>query len=345
MYRKFLCKLVLAVSLVTLVPAHPAKACSWAAYVAGSAAFVARTMDWYVNDPMQVQGMGRGVTIKAASTANALEYTTKYATIQMRSFDHLVGEVMNEAGLQACALFLDGSRLPKPSADGKKDFDPMMLPTYVASCFSTVAEALDHLKKLNFLPGHLALPTPDGNQIVHDPQAFPTHFAMVDKTGDKAIVEFVKGEMLIYHGKEHDALSNEPAYEIQMMFRYYGYRPYGSISTPDRFGRAKDYLNDMRRRGVDTSDRGLLAMRGLIASLTAGMEEIDPTSPDEEVYPTMWSVIADLNAGKYYVERVTNWCAEVYDFSMFDVSKPQVVNLKAQPSPIPPTPLESGKKK
>lgn len=313
------------VVLALILSAGPAAACSWAAFATGNCAVVARTVDWYSNDSAKPKGVGRGVAQKTSDTANGREYTTKYASIQLECFGFMGGEGMNEKGLQGSMLFLEGSALP-PAQPGRTDLNPFALIPYALGNFASVKELVDSLDGFNFTPTKMNLPAPEGGVIQHPPENFPGHFAFADATGDRAIIEFVDGKVVVYHGKEYDAMTNEPDMTIQLAFEYFGYQPNGTVTTIDRRMRARHYLRDMHERGVDSTPRALLAMRGLLASVWAGTEEIDRTS-NNEVYPTIWGVLADQVNKRYYLNRVYTMCTEVYDFTMFDASRPEVVAL------------------
>lgn len=330
--RTFGKSFVVCMLCLSLLPS-PALACSWAAFANGTAAVVGRTMDWYSSDGAVVKGHGRNVAVKAADTPDALEYTAKYASLQVHSFDSgIVIEGMNEKGLQASILFLDGSKLPASQPD-RKDVAPTRFIDYVLSNFATVREVVDSLDTINIVPATMDIPGAEGQAIDYAPEDWPGHFAIADTGGDKAIIEFVKGEIKIYHGREHDAMTNEPDYEMQRAIEELGYQPNGSIATVDRRLRARSYLKDMYERGVKDPQRALIAMRGLVASVNAGTEQID--RQENEVYPTLWSVLADQTNKTYYLTRTDSWCSEIYDFSMFDSDKPVVVALSPADCPYP----------
>lgn len=333
------CRIFLAALLSCVLAGDSVRACSWAAFNSGKVSVVGRSMDWYSSDNAVVKGQGRNVAVKAADTANALEYVSKYASIQVHSFtDGLVVDAMNEKGLQGSILFLDNSTLPAPQSD-RKDVNPGHFIAYAVASFATVQEVVDSLKTVNFTPAHMGLPGADGNPIPYKPENWPGHYAFADAAGDKAVIEFIKGEITVYHGKQYDAMTNEPWYDIHLTFDAIGYQPNGTISTVDRRTRAKHYLRDMYERGVDTRQRAILAMRGLLASVFAGTEEIDRA--ENEVYPTVWTAVIDQNSGVYYISRITSWCSEIYDFSMFSPDKPETVALKARPCPYPDVDAEN----
>lgn len=324
--------LALLLALLICAPqAGTAMACSWAAYNEGEAAIVGRTMDWYEPDSAVAKGHGRGVKVKAAETPNALEYTSKYASIQIHSFGDIVIEAMNEKGLQCSILFLDGSELPYALPD-RKDVNVANFPSYVVSNFATVQEVVDSLANINITPVSLsAIPGPGGAALDYKPENTPLHFAMVDATGDKAVIEFVEGRIKLYHGKDFDAMTNEPNYDVHLYLESCGYQPNGSNLPADRRARAKQFLVDMKLRGVKDQKRALFAMRGLVSSVWAGTEQVDQI--ENEVYPTIWAVLADQKAPSYYLWRYNAWDTQYYDFGAFEKDKPEVVVLKPATPP------------
>lgn len=316
---------------VLLACTGTAFACSWAAYTAGAESIVARTMDWYEDDSAVVKGHGRNEAVKAADTPNALEYKAKYASIQVHSFSDIVIEAMNEKGLQCSVLFLEGSELPAPSPD-RKDVSVANYVSYVISNFATVREVTDNLPKINIAPASLhGIPAAGGAPLDYKPERAPFHFAIADAGGDRAIIEFLQGTIKLYHGPEYDAMTNEPNYEVHLYLDEAGYQPNGTILPVDRRSRAKQYLADMRARKTDGHKRTLLAMRGLLATVNAGTEQIDQI--ENEVYPTIWSALADQTNRAYYISRYDTWGTEFYDFSMFPNEKPEAVTLKPAANP------------
>lgn len=328
-------KTLCALTLLFSFSVQTAFACTWAVYANGGAAVVARTMDWYSPDDVVVKGHGRGIAVKAAGTPNAKEYTAKYASIQTHSFAQgVVIEGMNEKGLQCSILFLDGAKLPEPEP-AKKDVSVDRVIDYMVSNFATVKEAVDSLSGVNIIGlAGLTAPGPEGTTLAFNPKHPPLHFALADAEGGRAIIEMVDGVLKIYQGKEHDAMTNEPRYEVQLYLQEAGYQANGSNLPVDRRARAKEFLADMKQRDVKGTGRTLLAMRGVLATVAAGTEQLDHI--ENEVYPTIWSVLADLTNKAYYLERYNTWVGEYYDFTMFPVDQSKIVPL----TPRVPTPVK-----
>ncbi|MDR1856208.1 MAG: linear amide C-N hydrolase [Desulfovibrio sp.] len=303
--------------------------CSWGAYANGMTAIVARTMDsmgWYTNDNAIVKGHGRNIEEISAGTQNAYGYTSKYASIRIHSFYDIVTDAMNEKGLQISALLFEGSLLPNPISR-RKDVTILNFIPYVIANFATVDEVIASLDNINIIEGTLNVTSMDGKTVTREGKDVPLHFAMADTSGDKAIIEFINGEMKVYHGKEHNALTNEPSYDVHLALEATLYQPNATVNSIDRRARMKGYLRDMAERGVDDHKRALFGMRGLLARSFAGTEEIDRR--DDRVYPTVWMALADQTERKYYVSRCDAWKWEVYNFTMFDSHRPEVRILKA----------------
>lgn len=325
MLKKFFIILTVSVFAVSQL-AVTAFACSWAEYSDGTYSAVARTMDWY-DDRLEIFGYGRGLTLKTSDTQGGVEYTTKYASIEFYSLDAAVADVMNEKGLTGSALLLEESYYPDP-VSGKIDVSPINILTYFVSSFATVQEIVDIIYDINILPVLIPEISDSGLiQAVSDPHVVPLHYAFSDKTGDNLIIEILGGEVKIYHGKDHNVLTNDPNYE---MMRYLTdvmyYKAHNTIETWDRFAASKQYLADMESREVAGQNNILLAMRGLLAQMNDGTDETDKTY-NNEVYPTVWGVVADQTSCTYYVSYYNKWHTEIYDFQSFDVNKAEIVPL------------------
>ncbi|MDL2266553.1 linear amide C-N hydrolase [Desulfovibrio sp. OttesenSCG-928-G15] len=325
----------LILSLIMTLCCNPVFACSWAFFKLPlpkapgektgwtTAAIVARTMDWGYMDEAVIKGVKAGAVLRTAEDEldNPLTYTAKYASIQIFSFGkNMVSDALNEMGLQGSLLYLEGSKLPD-YREGAHGVDPFLFIAYAVSVFDSVDEVVQCVRegRLNFL--HVANAMKEGSQ----PSAhLPFHFAFSDVTGGRAIIEFIDGKAKIYNDLEDSALTNEPVYSVHKALEKSDYQPNGSISTIDRRARAKRYLKEMYASGLVTDTPGaLMAMRGLVASVFAGLEEIDRSETETEsekmrdfVYPTQWWTLTDLQSGTYYLTRLDSWCAEVYTFAM-----------------------------
>lgn len=345
----------LAFLLVACLVCNPAAACSWALFTLpdpkpgeapgeATVAVVGRTMDWEYSDDAVVWGVKAGARLRTAEAQhNPLSYTAKYASIQITSFaPDLVSEAMNEKGLQGSALYLEGSKYPE-YRENAHGMNPLWFIGYAVSMFDSVDQVVRCVREGGFNFLHVANPLVEGSQ----PSPYlPIHFAFADAKGGRAIIEFLDGEAAVHADWSDNALTNEPPYPVHKALELAKYRPNGSISTIDRRARANLHLRDMYKSGkVVDSPTAIMAMRGLLASVFAGMEEIDRSIPEsdpaktrEHVYPTQWWTVIDLKNTTYYLTRIESWCAEVYDFSMVAAMEGQRDVLRPERCPFPNIP-------
>ena len=75
------------------------------------------------------------------------------------------------------------------------------------------------------------------------------HVSLSDATGDSAVIEFVDGEMRIWHDRSYQVMTNEPTYDRQLAVLEYWqnvnpreFLP-GTVRASDRFVRAHFYIN------------------------------------------------------------------------------------------------------
>lgn len=327
----FVLSLVLTLLVCSAFPGD-ALACSRAQYSDGEHSVVARTFD-YIADDVIVCGFPRGIKLLTSLSEKGVEYTAKYASIQMVSFGGTtITEALNEEGLSASYLYLYGTSGPeaKPGL-AELSFEKMV--QWAVSNFATIDELIAGLEGVNVslaispeLLGvtegsDLLAPVEDGETPNE-----PMHAMFTDITGDNLILEAFDGQLHFYHGREHNVLTNDPNYMTQL-FLLHGaqYKPHNTIASHDRFASLKQYLADMKSRNVTGKQNIIWDMRGIIAKVHAGMDELDPTTGD--IFPTVWSVVIDQTDKVYYLEKFDKWTAEIYDFNSFDVNATEIVVL------------------
>lgn len=325
--------LILAVVLsISSIYSSTALACSRGQYSDGKYSVVARTFD-FTSDDVVAYGYPRGIKLKSSLSDKGFEYTTKYASIQMVSFGGTsVSDALNEKGLHASFLYLGGASGPKAKPNAAElSFEKIV--QWSVSNFATIDELIKGLEKVNISlaisPELLAVTA--GTDLVDEvaegeiPNE-PMHAMFTDASGDNLILEAYDGKLNFYHGKEHDVLTNNPDYRTQLiLLEEMQYKPYNTIASHDRFASAKQYLADMKSRKVSGKENIIWGMRGLVSTVHAGMDELDPTT--DEIFPTVWSVVVDQTDKVYYLEKYDKWAAEIYDFKSFDLNAKKAVKL------------------
>jgi choloylglycine hydrolase len=146
---------------------------------------------------------------------------------------------MNEKGLVVNMLSLVESDYGIP-AEGGKVICMSTWAQYILDNHATVAETVADLRKEAFRVQTIVLPTGRPANM---------HLAISDATGDSAIFEYVKGKLVIHHGKEFKVLTNSPTYDQQLAIMEYwklagGLTKMlpGTSNAADRFVRASFLL-------------------------------------------------------------------------------------------------------
>lgn len=160
---------------------------------------------------------------------------------------------MNEKGLGANMLYLAQTDLgPAPKDDKKPRISWMAWLQYILSNYATVAEAVEAMKDdpVYFVPCNFG---PGGN-------GHPTvYLSLSNPTGDSAIMEYIKGKVVIHHGRKHQVMINSPTYDKQLTLNNYWEKIDGSKTlsgshqSEDRFVRASYYLKRLSTEEKDAS--------------------------------------------------------------------------------------------
>jgi choloylglycine hydrolase len=217
--------------------AAPASACTRVLYIAKDGTVInGRSMDWGEDMKSNMWVLPRGMKRSGMGGANTISWESKYGSLIVSAYDIGGGDGMNEKGLVVNVLALVESEYPKPPA-GTKLISLSVWPQYVLDNFATVAEAVADLEKEAFQVQTVLVPT------TRKPANM--HLAISDATGDSAILEYIKGKLVIHHSKQYKVLTNSPTYDKQLAIMEY-WRDIGGMlkslpGTPravDRFVRA-----------------------------------------------------------------------------------------------------------
>lgn len=121
---------------------------------------------------------------------------------------------------------------------------------YILSNYATVTEAIAALKDdpIYFVPCNFG-PSGQGHPSVH--------LSLSDSSGDSAIVEYIKGKVVIHHDRKHQVMTDSPTYDQQLTLNNCWARIDGSKTLPgshqseDRCVRASYYL---KRLGTEETN-------------------------------------------------------------------------------------------
>ncbi|VTR93502.1 choloylglycine hydrolase : Choloylglycine hydrolase OS=Pirellula staleyi (strain ATCC 27377 / DSM 6068 / ICPB 4128) GN=Psta_3338 PE=4 SV=1: CBAH [Gemmata massiliana] len=288
---------VVALLIAALAVAmHPrADACTRAVYFGKESQVVTgRSMDWIEDMQSNLWIFPRGMRRDGALGPGSVEWTSKYGSVGTSVYEAGAADGMNEKGLVANLLYLAESEYPP--ADDKRP--PMVVAAwtqYVLDNFATVEEAVAELKQEKFR----IVPTdaPNGAKGT-------VHLSISDATGDSAIFEYLKGKLVVHHGKKFQVMTNSPVYDEQLALNKYWEQIGGTVMLPgtnraaDRFARASFYINACRQSADP---------REAVASVFSVMRNVSVprgigTKAQPNISSTIWRTVSDHKNRVYYFE-------------------------------------------
>lgn len=224
------------VAFLVLFSSLPAvQACSRALFKNSEGnVFVGRSMDWMNNTATDLWAFPRGMKRNGGTKQNTVEWTSKYGSVISSFYNAATVDGINEKGLVANTLYLADADYG--GTEGKPTMNIAAWAQYVLDNYATVDEAVSALQKEPFriiaplLPGGVAA---------------SGHLSISDPTGDSAIFEYIKGNLVIHHGPQYKVMTNEPRYEEQLAINEYWKTVKGSDFLPGT-SRASDRLRGPR---------------------------------------------------------------------------------------------------
>ncbi|WP_145540659.1 linear amide C-N hydrolase [Yersinia alsatica] len=320
-------KPLLAITLTIPLLYGVAQACTVAAYTNGDVALSMRTMDWYGNDEGIVIGSGQGI-VNTYSKNTGFTAKAKYASLKIKSFaPGLVAAALNEKGLEGHMLYLstDSGTEFQQSGKGKKNVDAANLIRFAIDNFASVPEVIEALQSINVIgtkicniPGHI-------NECIYP----PVHYMYSDAQGNTAVVEYIKGNLVVHTGPGSNVMSNDPKFEYHLSQDVDKVEPNGTIRAADRRLRAKQVIDDMYKRNVTNLTEAKISLKAAGATVFSGLNQLDPYV--NQIYPTLWTSYMDRHNGTLTLERHDTWAAEQYNFSMFNKALAQEIKLGSHP--------------
>ncbi len=227
-----------------------------------------RNMDWKEDMSSNLWVFPAGLKRDGAAGARSIRWVSKYGSVIVSGYEVGTADGLNEKGLAANLLYLAESEYPKP--DGKRPVLSIAAWTqYALDNYATVDEAVSALAKEPF---NLLAPTlPNGA-----PAAL--HLSISDASGDSAIFEYVKGKLIIHHGKQYKVMTNSPTYDQQLAIEEY-WRSVGGLAflpgtnrAADRFARAAFLLDAIPKKHRPALHQG---RAGAVLRLSGGGERVE----------------------------------------------------------------------
>lgn len=287
-------KLVSMVVVIVAIFPQYGGACSRVLWNDNSkAVVVGRSLDWFVPNPADLYVLPRGINRDGMTGENTLTWKAKYGTVM--TYSQAVTDGINEKGLAGHLLFLLETDFGQFDPASTSLSVSLWLQYYLDN-FATVEEAVSFTRDTPF---KIVPATLDGVKV-------GVHLALEDATGDSAVIEYLDGKPVIYHGKEYTVMTNSPTYDEQLKNRaqyegFGGNRPLpGTTKSPDRFVRASYYLRDLfEPEATRECVAGVLSiMRNVSQPFSGATSAPNPDQPNEST--TRWLTIGDLTNRVYY---------------------------------------------
>jgi penicillin V acylase-like amidase (Ntn superfamily) len=295
---------VVVLTLAVFLPFFNADACTrifWNTIGPQGPRLVARNMDLALDDSPTFYVFPAGISKNGGDdVVNPATWTSQYGSLVMTFMgaSNLCDEGINTRGLAFHYLYLEGTvyetRDSRPGVNGGK------YGQYLLDNAANVSEALTLMSQTQLVPGAL------GAQ-------WPCHIALEDALGDSAVVEFVGGQMIVYHGAEYTVLTNEPTLDQQLAnltqyWNFGGTLPWpGDVDSVSRFVRASAFLKTLNSQPFPEPTPDLIAR--LFSAIRAESTPFGALERDGgeivPAWPTLWTSILDLtNKSIYFTHNV-----------------------------------------
>jgi choloylglycine hydrolase len=318
--------LLTAAALAAALATPAAEACTRAVYLGPEdRVLTGRSMDWKLPMVSNLWAFPRGMVRDGAAGPRSATWTAVHGSVIVSGYDISTADGMNEAGLVANLLWEVEAEYPADDGVTPR-LSLAVFPQYLLDRYATVAEAVADLRAT---PVAVA-----GGEVPVGPpgRAATVHVSLSDATGDSAVIEFVRGEMTIWHDRSYQVMTNEPTYDRQLAILDYwkGVDPReflpGTVRATDRFVRAQFYINAVTQSADPRTAAAAVFSVIRQTSVPWGISVAEAPN----LSTTRWRVVADHKDRRYYVESVLSPSVFWVDLAALDLAEgaaPQKLDL------------------
>ena len=169
---------VLLLGLLAVGAAAPAWPCTTFCLVDGESIVYGRNFDYYAADG-RVMVNRRGLHKSVFWTNSGLQWVSRFGSLTFNQFGHeFPNGGINEAGLVVEHMMLEGSQYP---SDSRPDLTELQWIQYQLDCSASVEEVLASDQRVRI-----------------QSSSTPLHFLVADRTGRRAVIEFLGGQMVCH---------------------------------------------------------------------------------------------------------------------------------------------------
>lgn len=301
--------------VVALAPV--AEACTRAVYHGPEdRVLTGRSMDWKLPMISNLWVFPRGMTREGSAGERSAEWTAVYGSLAVSGYDISTADGMNEAGLVVNLLWEVEATYAQDDGETPR-ISVAVFPQYLLDRYGSVSEAVEDLRANPVLVVSGEVPVgPPGREAT-------VHVSMSDATGDSAIIEFIDGEMVIWHDRAFQVMTNEPTFDRQQAILEYwqGVNPRefmpGTVRATDRFVRASFYINAV----VQSADPRIAAASVFSVIRQTSVPWGISIEDQPNLSTTRWRVVADHKDLRYHVESVISPSIFWVDLENLDFSE------------------------
>lgn len=276
--------------------------------------------------------------------AKGSKWSNRYGFVGFNPFGlPLVADGINEAGLACGAFYFPGYAQYQESEDSSTAISNLDLVTWILGNFSTVADVRKALAATKIIG------------VVFSSWGIvpPLHYAVIDKSGDKAVIEYVNGNLNIY-GMGLETITNSPPYDWHLLNarNYIGLRALnspsvqingtdltefgqgsgaiglpGDFTPPSRLIRA-GFLNHVVLSADDASGNIQRAFH-ILNQFDIPKGAIREKEKGKELYEqTQWTSAADLANLKYYFHTLEDRQIRSVSLKDLDLNAKKILSIK-----------------
>lgn len=259
---------------------------------------VARSMDWAEDPGTEIYLLPRGMVREGAAGPNSLKWTSQYGSLVCSFYGIATVDGINEKGLVVNTLYLVESDYGSAVAS-RPNMSIACWTQYVLDNYASVADAVTALAKEPFTV--IAPRLPNGVPGVG-------HMAISDPSGDSAILEYVKGKLVIHHGRQYQVMTNSPTFDEQLALNKYWEQIGGLTFLPgtnrasDRFARASFFIHALPPMADGL--RATASVFSVIRGVSVPLGITTPGSPN--IASTVWRTVYDQKAKWMYFDSATS---------------------------------------
>lgn len=267
------------------------------------AVLAARTMDWPESTEPVITVLPRGMRRDGGRTGpvvtvteNPAEWTSKYASMVTTMYGLGSVDGFNEHGLAGHLLYLNATDFG-PRDARKPGLQAGLWLQFVLDNAADVKEALALLETVQVVPTEAR-----GREA-------NVHLAIEDASGDSAIIEYIGGQPVVHHGREHRIMTNDPPYKEQLaLLKQHDFsKPSsdtplpGNVKATDRFQRAAYYSALLPEPKTERD-----AIAGILAIARNVSVPFGAPYKGFGIYNTEYRTAINLTSRRYFFELTTS---------------------------------------